>query len=202
VGKVFALGILAAVTLVQASPAAAQSYSEGYSFLKAVKDHDGTKVMSLIGGERGAIVVNSKDAGNGDTALHIVARARDLTWLSFLLGRGALPNVQNKAGDTPLTIAAQIGWTEGADLLLSRRATVDMPNRNGETPLILAVHRNDLPMVILLTNRGADPKKTDNAAGYSALDYAKRDPRGAAIVKVLETPRAAPRAVAGPGIKR
>ena len=187
--------------LVMSAPAAAQSYSEGYSFLKAVKDHDGTKVMSLIGGERGAIVVNSKDAGNGDTALHIVARARDDTWLSFLLGKGAQPNVQNKAGETPLTIAAQIGWTEGADLLLSRRAAVNMPNRNGETPLILAVHGNDIAMVQLLMKNGADPKATDNAAGYSAIDYAKRDPRGAAITKVLESARVAPRPVAGPRLR-
>ena len=200
--KGFALNILTVTTLLLSAPATAQSYSEGYSFLKAVKDHDGTKVMSLVGGERGTIVVNSKDAGNGDTALHIVSRNRDLTWLSFLLGRGAQPNVQNKAGETPLTIAAQIGWTDGAETLLARRASVDMPNRNGETPLILAVHRNDLAMVMLLLNRGADPKQTDNAAGYSALDYAKRDPRGAAIVKLLEAPRAAPRAVAGPGVKR
>jgi hypothetical protein len=194
--------MVAAATLVMSAPAASQSYSEGYTFIKAVKDHDGTKVMSLVGGERGTIVINSKDAGNGDTALHIVARNRDLSWLSFLLGKGALPNVQNKDGETPLTIVAQIGWTDGAETLLSRRAAVDMPNRNGETPLILAVHRNDLPMVMLLLKRGADPKKTDNVAGYSALDYARRDPRGAAIAKLLEAPRAAPRAIAGPGIKR
>jgi ankyrin repeat protein len=192
----------AAAALLASAPVTAQSYSEGYTFIKAVKDHDGTKVMSLVGGERGTIVVNSKDAGNGDTALHIVARNRDLPWLSFLLGKGALPNVQNKAGETPLTIAAQIGWTEGADVLLARRAAVDMGNRNGETPLILAVHRNDIVMVRLLLNRGADPNKTDNAAGYSALDYARRDPRGAAIAKLLEAPRAAPRAVSGPGVTR
>jgi hypothetical protein len=202
VSKEFGLSILAAAALVLSAPASAQSYSEGYTFIKAVRDHDATKVMSLVGGDRGGIVVNSKDAGNGDTALHILARSRDATWISFLLGKGAQPNVQNKAGETPLTIAAQVGWTDGADLLIGRRAQVDMANRNGETPLILAVHSNDIAMVMLLLSRGADPKKTDNVAGYSALDYAKRDPRGAPLVKLLEGPRTAPRAVAGPALPR
>src|SRR4051794_37836373 len=114
--------MVAAVALVLTGPATGQNYSEGYNFLKAVKGHDGTKVTSLIGGDRGTIVVNSKDPGNGDTALHILARSHDSVWVSFLLGKGAQPNVQNKAGETPLTIAAQIGWADGADLLLSHRA--------------------------------------------------------------------------------
>jgi hypothetical protein len=181
-----------------AAPAVGQSYSEGYTFIKAVKDHDANKVNEMAGGPRGTIVVNTKDAGNGDTALHIVTRDRDGTWLAFLLAKGAQPNVANKAGDTPLVIAAQIGWTEGADLLLSRRASVDLGNSRGETPLILAVQRHDLPMVQLLFSRGADPKRSDTAAGYTALDYAKRDPRGAPIVRLLETARAAPKPAMGP----
>jgi hypothetical protein len=197
-GKHFGL-FAASIALVSLSTAAAaQSFSEGYTFIKAVKDHDGNKVNDMLGGDRAAIVVNTKDAGNGDTALHIVTRGRDETWLSFLLGKGAQPNLQNKAGETPLTIAAQIGWIEGADLLLSRRASVDLGNSRGETPLILAAQRRDLPMVQLLLARGADPKRTDNAAGYSAIDYAKRDPRGAPLVKLLEAPRAAPRPAMGP----
>jgi hypothetical protein len=197
-GSNFRLLFVAAAALAVAAPAVGQSYSEGYTFIKAVKDHDGNKVNEMVGGERGTIVVNSKDAGNGDTALHIVTRERDGTWLAFLLAKGAQPNVANKAGDTPLVIAAQIGWTEGADLLLSRRANIELGNSRGETPLILAVQRRDVPMVQLLFSRGADPKRTDNASGYSALDYAKRDPRGAPIVKLLETARAAPKPAMGP----
>jgi hypothetical protein len=197
-GKHFRLFAGIAGALACATPLAAQSFSEGYTFIKAVKERDGNKVNEMAGGDRGTIVVNSKDAANGDTALHIVTRGRDGTWLAFLLAKGAQPNVQNKAGETPLTIAAQIGWTEGADLLLSRRASVDMANSRGETPLILAAQRRDLPMAQLLLARGADPRRTDNAAGYSALDYAKRDPRGAPLVKLLEAPRAAPKPAMGP----
>jgi hypothetical protein len=198
VGKRFRLIVSTAAAAFLAIPAVAQTYSDGYSFIKAVKDRDGTKVNELAGGERGTLIVNSKDAGNGDSALHIVTRRHDGDYLAFLLAKGALPNVLNKASETPLIIAARIGWVEGAELLLSRRAAVDMANSRGETPLIVAAQNRDIPMVQLLIARGADPRKTDNAAGYSALDYAKRDPRGAPLVKMLEAPRAAPRAVSGP----
>ena len=50
----------------------------------------------------------------------------------------------------------------------------------------------------LLLGKGADPKKTDSAAGYSAIDYAKRDPRGAPLVKILEETRTAPKPMMGP----
>lgn len=187
-----------AAALAMAAPLGAQSFSDGYTFIKAVKDRDGNKVTEMVGGERGAILVNTKDAGNGDSALHIVTRGRDGAWLTFLLAKGAQPNVENKAGDTPLVIAAQIGWTEGVRLLLTAGAKVDQTNSRGETPLILAVQQRDVPTIQLLLSKGADPKRTDSAAGYSAIDYAKRDPRGAPIVKLLEEPRAAPKPVLGP----
>jgi hypothetical protein len=66
------------------------------------------------------------------------------------------------------------------------------------TPLILAVQQRDVPTVQLLLGKGADPKRTDSAAGYSAIDYAKRDPRGGPLVKILEEPRSAPKPVMGP----
>jgi ankyrin repeat protein len=117
-----------------------------------------------------------------------------------MLGKGARPDLQNKEGMTPLAIAAQIGWIEGAELLLRRKAKVDLANSRGETPLILAVQRRDLEMVRLLVDKGADPKRQDSVAGYSALDYARRDGRSQAILKLLETPAKPARAVAGPSL--
>jgi ankyrin repeat protein len=183
--------------LAIAAPAVAQSYSDAYTFLKAVKDRDGPKVQGLIS-TPGSIVINTRDQSNGDSALHYLVRDRDIVWLNFLLGRGARPDIQNKQGETPLTLAAQLGWTDGADLLLSRRASVDLANGRGETPLILAVHKRDLPMVRILLAKGANPKRTDSAAGYSAIDYAKQDVRAAPILRLLEQAATPPRAVAGP----
>jgi ankyrin repeat protein len=186
------------VLILAAVPASAQNFSDSYSFLKAVKERDGAKVNELVGGTTGAIVVNSRDRTNGEGALHYMVRARDITWLAFLLGKGARPDMQSNRGDTPLTLAAQIGWLEGAEQLLARRASVDLANGRGETPLILATQRRDLPMVRLLLSRRADPNRTDNVAGMSALDYARQDPRAGAVLKLLEAKLAPAKPAAGP----
>ena len=183
-----------------ATPAATQSYSTGYTFVKAVKERDGQKVTDLLAGP-GSAVVNVKDRDSGDAGLHIVTRDRDLTWLRFLLGKGARVDLQNNDGNTPLALAAQLGWIEGAQMLLGQRAAVDAPNARGETPLIHAVHKRDVAMVRLLLSLGANPKRTDSVAGYSALDYAKQDRRAASILRLLEAPSGAKRKeVAGPGL--
>ena len=183
-------------------PAAAQgslsnSFSEGYRFLKAVRERDGTTATDLIVAP-GSVVVNYRDPSSGEGAIHILTRERDPTWLSFVLGKGARPDLQDKQGNTALAIAAQIGWIDGAERLLRRGANVDLANNRGETPLILAVLRRELPMVRLLLSKGADPRRTDNATGYSALDYARRDPRSATILKLLEEEKAPAKKVAGP----
>ena len=187
----------AALALMLAAPAAAQSYSDSFTFLKAVRERDGNKATELVN-QPGTAVVNLKDPSSGEAALHIVAKGRDYTWLSFLLGKGARPDIQNSKGETALNIAAQLGWTDGAELLLSRGANVDLPNQRGETPLIIAVHNRDVPMVRLLMANGANPKRADHIAGYSALDYAKQDNRAQAVVKILEGTTTPARPAAGP----
>jgi hypothetical protein len=190
---------LAAIALTAgAAPVAAQmNYSNSYTFIKAVKERDGVKVTSLLA-EPGSTVTSAKEPGTGNGALHIVALDRDLSWLAFLLSKGLKADTRNAQGLTPLAIAAQLGWVEGAELLARRGAGIDLPNARGETPLILAVQKRDLPMVRLLLSRGADPKRTDSVAGYSAIDYARQDGRAAAIVKMLEAPRATDRKMQGP----
>jgi ankyrin repeat protein len=198
--------IAATLLALAAAPALSQpsglsrSFSDGYNFIKAVKDRDGDTATSLIQ-EPGSVVVNSKEQSTGNGALHILARDRDLTWLGFMLGKGAKPDLQNKEGMTALAIAAQIGWVEGAERLLRSRASVDLASNRGETPLMLAVQNRDVAMVRLLIGKGADPKRTDSVAGYSALDYARQDARSSAILKMLEEgPANKPKAVAGPGL--
>lgn len=181
-------------------PAHAQNYSDSYSFLKAVKERNGGDTENLLA-TPGSTIINTKDTSSGEGGLHIVVRGRDRTWLGYLLGKGARPDLQNKDGNTPLAIAAQLGWLEGADLLLRFRAGVDTPNNRGETPLIHAVHNRDVPMVRLLLSKGANPKRTDSAAGYSALDYARQDKRAAAVLRLLEAPVVKPgKEIAGPSL--
>jgi hypothetical protein len=197
VGKGFGRA-LAAAALIVAVPAAAQQYSDSYSFLKAVKERDASKVTSLVS-EPGTTVIHSKERSTGEGALHIVTRDRDYGWLSFLMGKGARLDIQDQKGGTPLSLAAQLGWLEGAELLLKYGANPNLANNRGETPLILAVQQRNLPLVRLLLSKGANPKRADSAAGLSAIDYASRDgARSAAILKLLQAPPAPAKKVAGP----
>ena len=189
-------GLVAAVLALVAVPALAQ-YSDSYNFLKSVRERDAAKVQTIVSNPS-STAINARDSGSGEGALHILVRGRDLGWLGFMLTRGARPDLQDNQGNTPLILAAQIGWYEGAERLLAGRANVDVPNNRGETPLMLAVQRRDIALVRLLMERGADPNRTDSVAGLSALDYARRDNRGTAILRTLEGPRARPRPISGP----
>jgi ankyrin repeat protein len=55
----------------------------------------------------------------------------------------------------------------------------------GETALTAAVVQRQRSAVRLLLEAGADPDKSD-AAGYSAREYAQRDPRARDILTMIE----------------
>lgn len=167
------IGILVgvgAVMLAAGVPAQAQRMSEGFEFLKAVKSRDGNKVTTALE-KPGTTVINARDVSSGESALHVVVARRDATWLRFLLGKGATPDVADKAGITPLQLASNLGWTDGVEILVGAGASIDGSNAAGETPLISAVHRRDVALVRTLLKAGADPERTDNS-GRSARDYA------------------------------
>lgn len=197
-------GILAmAAMLAGAAPAAAQ-FSDSYNFLKAIRDKDGQKVTEFLQGGGGATIINTKDITTGESAVHIVIKRRDDTWLRFLLEQGANPNIRDKNGNTPLVACAQIGFAEGLAALIAKRADVNLPNDQGETPLIVAVQRRDLIAVRLLLEARADANRADHIAGLSARDYAARDPRAAPILRAIDdaakTTKPAPAKVSGPGL--
>lgn len=152
-------------------PAAAQMFSGGYEFLKAVKDRDGDAVTNALN-EPGSVVVNSRDLSSGETALHIVTQRRDLVWIRFLTQKGANPNIADKNGVTPLVLAVNLGFPEGVEELIKVGARVDVTNSSGETPLIAAVHRRDAGLIRVLLANGASADRTDNS-GRSARDYAE-----------------------------
>jgi uncharacterized protein len=193
------LGLAAILLALVATPLAAQGFSEGFLFLKAVRERDGGTVQRILSNP-GSTSVNAREGGTGESALHILVRGRDLTWLAFLLGRGARPDTQSNDGTTPLILSARIGWREGAEQLLSRGANPNLPNRSGETPLIVAVQNRDLQMVRLLLSVRANPNQTDHMSGNSAIDYARQDSRAAPILRELEQAAARLRqpAAAGP----
>ncbi|PXA84407.1 hypothetical protein DMC47_40780 [Nostoc sp. 3335mG] len=181
-------------------PAAAQQFtSQGYDFLKAVRDRDGTKVTDALN-TPGTTVITARD-DQGQTALHIVAKRRDLTWLQFLLAKGAPMDARDRDGETPLMAATRIGFSDGEQQLLEVGAQVDLANNKGETPLIVATEAHDLASVRVLVQYGANPKLQDHVAGLSALDYAQRDNRSGPILKLLQDAKpVAKKQVSGPSL--
>jgi ankyrin repeat protein len=172
--------------------------SEGETFLKAIDEGDNAAAVPLLE-QPGSRVVNYRGY-NGDTALHIATRKRELDWVGFLLKKGADPNIGDAKGDTPLMVAARIGFEEAAAFMVGMGAKVDMTNRRGETALIIAVQQRQPQVVELLLRAGANPDKPDHSAGYSARDYAKRDTRNPRLLKLIDTVKSTKKTVAGPSI--
>ncbi len=186
---------LAAMLLI-AQPAAAQ-FSDGYNFIKAVKDKDAAKVKELAE-KPGTTVVNVRDADSGESGLHIVTKRGDAGWVGFLLQFGANPNVRDREGNTPLILAAIGRWTDGVRIFTTIKAQVDVQNRLGETALLKAVQNRDSFMVKQLLDAGANPDISDNS-GRTPRSFAEGDPRGAAITKMFaEQPVRKPLRAQGP----
>lgn len=180
----FVVGGFALTSVVTAPPAAAQGFSEGYNFLKAVRDRDGEEVTKTLN-EPGSTIINTRDITTGESALHIVTARRDVAWVRFLTARGANPNIEDEKGVTPLQIASRLGLIEAVETLLKAGARVDNANSSGETALMAAVHRRDLAMVRLLLTNGANADRSDNS-GRTARDYAALLTGSTQILEAIE----------------
>lgn len=177
----------------------AQQQREGYKFLEAVRGEKETEVTAMLE-KPGPTVINTRSLTNGETALHIVVQRGDKAYLTYLLQRGANPNVRDDAGVAPIVIAAGKGRTDLIEELVKYKANINYGNSSGETALIRAVQRRDLEMVRVLLADGADPDQVDLLAGMSARDYARDDRRTPALAKLLEDApkKAKASTVAGP----
>lgn len=188
--KRFSLLVTSAALMSAATPAAAQFTNKGMEFVEAVRKSDGNKVLALLQDKPVGLVDSRGDDGN--TALIIALARRDEEWTGFLLNSGADPNLAARNGDTPLIVAARAGYFDGVGWLLGLGAKVDAVNKAGETALILAVQQHQPLVVQALMKSGADPDKADHVAGFSARDYAARDPRARDIAKIIDTMRPRP----------
>ncbi len=194
---------LAGALAVAASPAAAQltSGSPGYQFLDAVKNEKSTDVESILA-KPGSRIIDTQDPSTGDGALHIVVRRDDSKYLSYLLAKGADPNLKNRQDETPLLIAVDRGFTDLIPILVKGKANPNLAGDGGQTPLIRAVLRHDVEMVRALIDGGADPDKRDYQLGKSARDYANGDARDATMIKLFaDLPAKPKRGVSGPVLR-
>ena len=177
----------------------AQAISPGYAFLEAVKKTDGDAVTKLL--DAPGQIVNTRDRSSGETALHIMTREKNETWVTFLLYKGGNPNIGDRNGDTPLMLAVMVDFPAGVDRLLAKGARVDEANNKGETPLIRAVQLRRTALVRQLVKAGADPTRSDAVAGLSARDYARREGRNSELVEILAKDKATDaKPVFGPNI--
>ncbi len=185
--KGYAKRAIAAIMLASmtvATPAHAQ-FTKGFKFLEAVKKKDGVKVEEAVS-EPGSTVINARDVTTGESALHIVTQRRDITWLRYLVAKGANVNLRDDRGQTALQLATNVGWLDGVEYLVSKNADVDESNDTGETPLISAVHRKNIALMKALLKGGADPDRADNS-GRSARDYALLSGADSQLVATIDT---------------
>ena len=182
-GLAMVLGVAFVLSGVWSVPAQAQ-FSDSYKFLEAVRKKNGDEVTEKLDAP-GTTIINTRDSTTGETALHIVTARRDLTWMSFLIGRGANVNIRDVRGITPLVLATNLGFVEGVDLLITQRARVDESNNSGETPLITAVHNRNIQLMRTLLKAGANPDRADNS-GRSARDYALLEGQNGALINEIK----------------
>lgn len=178
--------MLAALT----APAIAQLANAGLDFVEAVKNSDGDKVTKLLQDHPDGLF-DAKDA-DGNTGLIIALARRDEEWTGFLINKGASVNLAGQGGNTPLITASRVGFEDAIGWLLAAGAKVDATNRMGETALIAAVQAHQPHVVRILLQAGADPDRTDSAQGYSARDYATRDPRARDILTMIQAKKPKP----------
>ena len=192
--------MIAAAMLIAASPLAAQQQSESYKFLTAIKEAKGDEVIAMLD-RPGSRVINARDIGSGEGALHIVVKRGDSTYLRYLLQKGADANLRDGQGITPMLLAVRTGQSEMIPILAAARGNPNLGDKAGVTPLILATQGRKIEMVRLLLAAKADPDQVDHVAGQSARDYAVNDPRNTVIAKLYaDTPKAKRASVAGPSL--
>jgi ankyrin repeat protein len=156
-----------ALLLAKGADANAANKSGVTALIRAVTEPEKALLLLDAGAE-----VRARTAVLGNTPLILAARrAGNSRTVRSLLGRGADATGRNTAGISPIIAGAASGDLETVRLLLDAGAKADdFPTTNDpraadivaglRTPLMWAAFHNDVRMVRLLLERGADPNRS------------------------------------------
>lgn len=84
------------------------------------------------------IPVDHENEDNGETCMHVAARANKGDTMKELVRRGAEVNKQDIRGNTPLHYAVDRGHCTGTDVLVDLCADAGIKNKQGHSPLDIA----------------------------------------------------------------
>lgn len=109
----------------------------------------------------GKVDVNFID-GFGFTPLFRAVMQKQTGLITFLLDRGADPNLSTREGFTALMAAAESGDCVILEILLEHRADPNIRNLQGATSLHIAASKGYIEILTRLLESGADPSLRDN----------------------------------------
>jgi ankyrin repeat protein len=113
--------------------------------------------------------IDATDA-QGNSALNYACFAGQIDCARALLDAGANVNLTNKEGRTPLINAVRAGSTDLVTLLLAHHADVNA-NASLAPALVWAVDRNQIAIMKLLLDAGADVNLVPRALAEGGTDY-------------------------------
>ncbi|GFT71159.1 hypothetical protein NPIL_297601, partial [Nephila pilipes] len=117
------------------------------------------------------ISIDAND-GRGYTPLHYAARKGNLKMVKFLVGKGAGIDKKNFHDVQPIHIAVREDHEDIVEYFLTEDTSlINSIDRLGYTPLHYAARNNNLGMVRLLVDRGADIN-AENTSGKKPIDIA------------------------------
>ena len=168
-----------------AAPRWRRAISDGYTFLKAVRERDGARSPELDLATPSSTVDQHPRPSTGETALHIWCAPATKPGSPSCSAAAPGPTCQNNEGNTPLILAARSAGSTAPTMLLARAPRSISAISSGETPLIVAVQHARHPDGAPAAEPGCQSRPDRQSLGNSALDYARQDPRAAPILREL-----------------